>query len=344
MELFPANITLNGHQQSVEKLLQQTGETAWQQEFIDFLKQWYNKNDFIEVQTSGSTGTPKTISLKKQFVAASAMRTIRYFNLIESDRILHCLPHKFIAGKLMTVRALLGKLDLYLIDPASDFTNLSAAKPIKFGAMVINQVSKYLALPHRNIQQLLIGGSAITEDLKTRLQSISTQCYSSYAMTETATHIALQQLNGPDKTDNYQCLEDISVELDQRGCIKIFMPGLPGNSIQTNDLGKILAGNQFKILGRIDNVIISGGMKFIPEQLETKLENQLLLPFFVGSEPDDGLGEKIVLFVEHAKDELLEKAISATCKKYLSKYERPKRIIFLEKIPRTKNGKIQRKR
>lgn len=344
MELFPEHITINGHAKSIKKLLQQKSDSEWKQSWLEFLEEWYNANDYIEVQTSGSTGTPKTITLKKDFVAASALRTIRFFDLQEGDRILHCLPSRYIAGKLMTVRALVGKLDLYLVDPASDFASLLNDKPIKFAAMVINQVTKYLALPEQNIKNLLIGGSAIPKPLEEQLQQISTQCYSSYAMTETATHIALRKLNGSNKTESYQCLDDISVELDERDCIRILMPGLENGAIQTNDLGELEDNHHFKVLGRIDNVIISGGIKFLPEQIEEKLAKQMSLPFAISSAPDERLGEKLILLIEGKADEQLKNTIQANCRKALATYEVPKEIRFIEKLPRTANGKINRKR
>ena len=344
MELFPSHITINGQAESIKELLQQKSNAEWKQSWLDFVAEWYNANDYIEVQTSGSTGTPKTITLKKDFVAASALRTIRFFDLQQGDRILHCLPSRYIAGKLMTVRALIGKLDLYLVDPASDFAALLNDKPIKFAAVVINQVTKYLALPEQNIKNLLIGGSAIPKPLEEQLQQIATQCYSSYAMTETATHIALRKLNGSNKTENYQCLDDISVELDERDCIRILMPGLENEAIQTNDLGELIDSHQFKVLGRIDNVIISGGIKFLPEQIEEKLAKQMSLPFAISSAPDERLGEKLILLIEGKADEQLKNTIQANCRKALATYEVPKEIQFIEKLPRTANGKINRKR
>ncbi|WP_303918595.1 AMP-binding protein [Draconibacterium sediminis] len=344
MELFPSHITLNGQQESVKEMLHRKPNSEWEQTWLEFLAEWYNANDYIEVQTSGSTGTPKTITLKKDFVAASALRTIRFFNLNVGDRILHCLPNRYIAGKLMTVRALIGKLDLLLVDPTSNFTNLPTDKPIKFAAMVINQLTKHLALSEQNIENLLIGGSAIPKPLEEQLQKISTKCYSSYAMTETATHIALRKLNGSNKTGSYQCLDDISVELDERDCIRILMPGLENGAIQTNDLGELKDCHHFKVLGRVDNVIISGGIKFLPEQIEEKLAKKMPLPYAIGSVPDKHLGEKIILFVEGKADETVKTIIQNHCIQLLAKYEQPKEIHFIEKLPYTENGKIDRKR
>ncbi|MCW0482676.1 AMP-binding protein [Gaoshiqia sediminis] len=357
LKLFPSHITLNGQPTEVEQLLKNRDKSSgWERDWLDFLAEWYNDNDFIEVQTSGSTGSPKTIHLKKEFVAASALRTISFFNLREGDRALHCLPNRFIAGKLMVVRALLGKLDLYVVDPSTDFDILrhpelparrsdgvsGSAAPFKFAAMVINQVEKCLEFGISNLEFLLIGGSAIPSTLEEKLQTVHTRCYSSYAMTETATHIALRQLNGEGKDEWYHCLDGVRVGLNGAGCIRIEMPGLENGFLQTNDLAELVDDHSFRILGRADNVIISGGIKFSPEQLEEKLEPFIVQPFMITSLPHETLGQQLILAVEETETPELSGELQSICRQQLNKYEQPRQICFVRELPRTPNGKINR--
>lgn len=343
MNLFPKNIWFNGRQTSIQTLLESTAKTDWQNEFLSFLKAWYNNDDSITVQTSGSTGTPKQIILKKTFIAESAARTVQFFGLKKGDRILHVLPSRYIAGKLMLVRALIGELDLYLADPAGDFRILET-QSFRFSAMVVNQVEKLLStVPNPKLDFLLIGGSAIPPRLEDKLQQSATRCYSSYAMTETATHIAVRALNGTSRSKSYHCLNGISVALNQRGCIRIFMPGLENEFIDTNDLGKISTAKSFKVLGRSDNMIVSGGIKFSPEILEEKLAQHLSVPYAISSKPDSRLGEKIVLVLECKSSEVLKSTLETQFGNVLTKYERPREIVFVHQLPRTENGKISRK-
>ena len=345
MELFPSHITINGQKTNITDLLKtREFSTTWEKEWLDFLAAWYNELDFIEVQTSGSTGAPKNIQLKKEFVAASALRTIHFFNLKEGDKILHCLPSRFIAGKLMVVRALIGKLDLVPVDPSSDFKILTSDVQFKFAAMVINQVTKCLELEYWNLEFLLLGGSSVPVSLEEKLQERKTKCYSSYAMTETATHIALRQLNDDKKSDTYLCLEGITVSLNEEGCLRIEMPGLKDGFVQTNDLAKLINKKNFKILGRADNVIISGGMKFSPERIEEKLEKYIHTPFLISSLPDKRLGEKLILVIESAEDRELIDQINGFAERHLSKYERPKKILFTDILPKTENNKPDREK
>lgn len=346
MELHPTHITLNGTPIRIETLLRKTsGSSDWEKSLLDFLAEWYNDKDFIEVQTSGSTGTPKVIRLNKAFVAASALRTIRFFNLEENDQVLHCLPTRYIAGKLTVVRALIGNLNVHVVDPSTDFSFLQK-EPFKFAAMVPNQVQKLLTFVRQpadwNLKFLLIGGSAVPASLEEKLQSRQTACYSSYAMTETATHIALRKLNGADASEFYHCLENIEVELSEEGCLRIKMPGLE-KPLQTNDLAELRDKKTFQILGRADNVIISGGIKFSPEQLERKLEPHIRQPFMISWLPHETLGQQLILIVEGSQSRASTTRLQTAIHNHLDKFERPRQIRFLPQLPRTPNGKIDRK-
>ena len=342
MELFPTHIILNGSSTSVEKLLLKKEEkSGWEKEWLDFLEEWYTPSDYIEVTTSGSTGNPKLIRLKKDFVAASALRTIHYFGLRENDRVLHCLSSRYIAGKLMVVRALIGKLDLHVIDPTTDF-NVLQNVPFKFAAMVPNQVAKLMEWGMRNVEFLLIGGAAIPQQLEEQLQQFDTVCYSSYGMTETATHIALRKLNGEEADEYYHCLDDIQVKLSDDHCLRIYMLGLEQDYLQTTDIAELKDEKTFKITGRSDHMIISGGIKFSPKKLEHKLEAHIKYPFMISSLPHDTLGQQLILVIEGIESTETVAHLNAICQKNLNKYEQAKQIIFVTELPRTPNGKLNR--
>jgi o-succinylbenzoate---CoA ligase len=347
MNFFPEHIRLNGHKIHVMDFIKKNHSAEHEKQLAGFLAEWYAPGDSVEVQTSGSTGPPKKIVLKKEFIARSAMRTIKFFNLKEDDRILLCLPMKFIAGKLMVVRALLGNLHLYMADPSTDFSFLTNEK-FTFAAMVPLQVQKVLdAEPSsgtwiNNLEQLLIGGSAIPFLLETQLKKISAACYSSYGMTETATHIALRKLNGDGADEFYHCLEEIKVQLSDEECLQIFMPGLTEYPLTTTDLAELKNGETFKIKGRADNVIISGGIKYSPEQLEKKLEPFITIPFLISSLPHDSLGQQLVLVVEEKESSDKRNKLTEICRKQLGRYEQPRQIIFKTKLFRLSGGKPDR--
>lgn len=321
-------------------------DSEFEQELYLFLEEWFSVKDFVIAQTSGSTGEPKIIELPKLLMQKSAGRTIQYFGLNKSSRLLLSLPCRYIAGKMMVVRAIVGQMNLITVDPTTDFSFLQQ-ETFDFGALVPNQVFKLLGQPGgeekiQRIKSLLIGGSGISADLEARISRLPNRIVSTYGMTETASHIAIRELSGARKADYYQCLPQISVELNDKGCLKIHVPELD-EPLQTNDLAELLPGNGFRILGRADSVIISGGIKYTPEVIEKKLEGLMLQRRFVISAiPDEKLGMKLVLVIEGApfQLELLRKQLTNV----LPVYEQPRQFFFLDQFPETTSGKIQRNR
>ncbi|NJN77088.1 MAG: AMP-binding protein [Saprospiraceae bacterium] len=254
----------------------QTHQTLWQQSFWHFLKSWFNNNDYIEVKTSGSTGTPKIIRLDKKRMVASAKATGKFFDLKPNDKALLCLPCDYIAGKMMVVRALVLGLNLYSVEPNGNPLESVANEGFQFGAMIPLQVLNSLQ-NHENrfnkIEKVIIGGGVVDNSLLQKLQTCENQCFATYGMTETITHVAVKTLNGMQKTNLYKALEKVEFSQDERQCLIINAPYLSENQIITNDIINLYSKSSFEWLGRFDNVINTGGIKVNPENIEAKIAN-----------------------------------------------------------------------
>lgn len=309
-----------------------------QQFFVD----WFADIDFIEVQTSGSTGKPKTIQLKKEFMINSALATGTFFDLKENTTALLCMSTDFIAGKMMLVRALVLGWNLDVIDPVSTPLEITE-KGYDFSAMVPMQLQNSLSQIHI-IQKLLVGGGIVSQDLVSKIQNVPTKIFATFGMTETITHIAVKPLNGfKNYTSSevgkscYVTLPNVSISKDSRGCLVINAPKVTDAKVITNDVVKIISKNKFKWLGRIDNVINSGGIKLHPEEIEKKLTKIISQRFFVAGIPDANLGEKLILIVEGKKRPIIFSKV-----KSLSRFETPKAIYFVDTFIETATKKIQR--
>lgn len=340
------HITLNDKTftpEDVNKQLLNPNLQEWEQHLYHFLNEWFSDSEFIVAQTSGSTGEPKPIKLAKTLMQHSAERTIAYFGLSPSNRLLLSLPCRYIAGKMMVVRAIVGQMNLITVDPATDFDFLANEK-FDFGAMVPNQVFKLLEQPSgiaklQNIRNLLVGGSAISAQLETQISQLTNRVVITYGMTETASHIAIRELLGNSRSSFYHCLSGITVSLSPTNCLLIHHPEF-AEPLQTTDFAQLESNTSFKILGRADSVIISGGIKYSPEALEKKLENLIRERFVISSLSDEKLGEKLVLVIEgnsYPTEELINRISTE-----LSKYELPKTILFVNQFPLTLSGKIIR--
>lgn len=313
-------------------------EESWQKEIVDFLKEWYSTSEVVITQTSGSTGTPKKIERKKSAMRQSALMTGRFLNLKTGDTALLCMPARYIAGKMMLVRAIVWRLKLMCIKPASRPLE-GINQDIAFSSMVPMQVENSLDRLHQ-VQKLIIGGAQVALPLAEKLKHIPTDIYESFAMTETVSHIALKKISGGGENP-FRLLPDTKIRTDERGCLCVQPLFLDlGEEIITNDLVKILSDNEFEWLGRIDNVINSSGIKIFPEKVEKQLKPVIHQEFIISSEKDDLLGEKVILIVEGEKIDGLEEKIEHF--PYQNKYEKPRRIFYTPHFERTPNGKLLR--
>jgi len=309
-----------------------------------FLKNWLHENEYVIVQTSGSTGVPKKIKLYKEHMRNSALATGDYFDLKEKTTALLCLSANYIAGKMMLVRALVLGWDIHLVSPKlNPLHQLDSS--FDFCAMVPMQVEESLA-DLSKIKQLIIGGGVVSSFLNKQLQSVQTDCFATYGMTETITHIAVKKINNfritnPIDKVYYQVLSNVIISQDNRDCLVIDAPSVSNEIITTNDIVKLHSLNEFEWLGRVDNVINSGGIKLFPEQIEQKLSKIIKERFFVIGIPDDKLGEKLILIVESDAKLTLSKTDYINCQ--LTTYETPKEVGILPKFIETPTGKVLRK-
>jgi O-succinylbenzoic acid--CoA ligase len=129
------------------------------------------------------------------------------------------------------------------------------------------------------------------------------------------------------------------VSLSENDCLQIHLPEID-ETLQTNDLAELKTNTSFRILGRADSVIISGGIKYSPETIEKKLEGLINQRFLISSVPDEKLGEKLVLIIEGKPASIAQ--IQEKMKELLTPFEQPKIILFLDQFPETSSGKIIR--
>lgn len=301
----------------------------------DFLLDWLDEKDYINVRTSGSTGKPKTIRLRKQAMVNSSIATGNFLKLKPSYTALHCLPSNYIAGKMMLVRAIILGLEMDLVEPTSQPV-FDYDKVYNFTAMLPMQLESTLLYLH-NIKLIIVGGSSVSKHLIELSQSIKAKVFATYGMTETASHIALKPLNNKSLEHYFKVLPHVSISQDERGCLVIDAPKVSKEKVITNDIVKLHSATEFEWLGRIDNVINSGGVKLFPEQIEEKLKGKIPQQFFIASEPNDTLGNQLILVIESDSDMLDPKVF-----KGLEKFERPKKVYNVPKFKMTSTGKIKR--
>ncbi len=314
---------------------------ALKEELLDFLLDWFSPKETIKVYTSGSTGSPKEIFVKKESMMASARLTCKFLKLRPGDTALLCMPIKYIAGKMMVVRAIVFGLNLIPITPQKNPLKLLESAP-KFAAMVPMQVYNSLQIKRekellKQIKYLLIGGGPIDSYLEDELKSFPFKVFSTYGMTETLSHVALRRLSGKNAKNMYTPLEGIKVRISGENTLIINAPHLFYKEIITRDIAEIDSRGNFRILGRMDNTINSGGIKIQIEQVEEALKNILTQPFMITSSPDKQYGEVVTLLIEGKASDNLKQLFHS-----LPPYWIPKHIISIPRLPRTETSKPDR--
>jgi O-succinylbenzoic acid--CoA ligase len=347
------SININGQEVKITNILsgEVTSSSEFETETFSFIQNWLQNVESYKLQTSGSTGTPKEIVLTRKQLQQSAQRTIKAFSLTENDIAFICLDTKYIAGKMMLVRAFESNMKILAVEPSSNpLQKVSSDTSNTFAAFVPLQLQEMLkhsgSIKKLNqFKAIIVGGGAVNSSLQNEIKKISCPVYATYGMTETISHIALQRLNGDEATENFTTLPGIQIEVDERNCLVISLPEF-SEKIVTNDLADLKTASNFKWLGRFDNVINSGGIKISPEKIEEAVESifqerSLNRPFFVYGIPDDQLGQKMVLLIEGFPISG-EKKILAILKEQLHAYEVPKKIYHIREFIRTETGKINR--
>ena len=157
-------------------------------------------------------------------------------------------------------------------------------------------------------------------------------------MTETLSHIALRRLSGEDASEWYTPFNSVKVCLSDEGCLVIDAPLVCAERLVTNDMAELLPDGRFRILGRKDNVICSGGIKIQAEEVEHELHSHLSAPYLISKRKDAKFGEVVVLLTEGDTAEARR-----VCEQVLPKYHQPRVYVHVDRIPLTETGKPARR-
>ena len=309
-------------------------------EVYHFLCDWFNdKQSYTTALTSGSTGPPKQIQIFKSSMIKSAKKTANYFQFKSGNYALNSLPVQFIAGKMMLVRAMVSNLNLIFVKPNS--TPLLGYEKYTFDFLPLTPFQLTQSLSKEpdslsNVKTILLGGGPVTQELKESILKLSATVYHGYGMTETLTHIAIRNLTKQET--NFRPLPGVNLDIGKEGQLIINADHIE-ETIVTSDLVSLDKSGIFSWIGRLDNVINTGGVKVCPEAIE-----QLLVPYIkceciIAGQKDERLGERVILILE---TETRPPNLDRILEKTLEKYQTPKAIYLLPQFIRTETLKVKR--
>jgi O-succinylbenzoic acid--CoA ligase len=289
------------------------------------------------VATSGSTGTPKEIGITSAALLASARASNKYLKASKGQTWSLLLPLTHIAGINVLVRS------IELESEPIDLRNHVGAYPhADFTAIVPTQLFNALngdadLLSHlKNAQTVLVGGAALSEELRTQAIASGVNIITTYGMSETCGGCVY----------NGEALDGVNFELTENQRVKISGAVLADVEKEngwylTQDLGRIVDG-KLKVIGRADDVIISGGENISLSAIESELNKeypQLLVAAFATY--DSKWGQALHVAVQ-TQDESVKVQISQALVTAMGNHAKPKSVILLDKLPEIGVGKIDR--
>ena len=242
------------------------------------------------VETSGSSGTPKRVTLSREAILASANSS--QLRLGGPGQWLLALPINFVAGANVLIRSLVADTQPVLMNTSVPFTADAFARSAslmtasrRYTSLVPTQLSRlaaalddpfsptgtndFLLAQLRKFDAILVGGQAPHDEIVEQLRALGIKIVITYGMTETCGGCVYDgapldgvkvdlvgnriQISGPVLADQ------ISDDAGQQAI---------GDSFLTSDLGEFDSEGKLKVLGRIDRVIVSGGLKISLDRVE----------------------------------------------------------------------------
>jgi O-succinylbenzoic acid--CoA ligase len=289
------------------------------------------------VATSGSTGTPKEIGITAAALLASANASNKYLGASTSNTWSLLLPLTHIAGINVLVRALqLKTVPLDLRNhvgeyPHADFTAIVPTQ--LFSALNGNSdLLKHL----QGAKAVLVGGAALSPELRAQGVTAGINIVTTYGMSETSGGCIYDGV----------ALDGVTFEITDENRIKISgtvladVEKVEGWFI-TQDLGKIVDG-KLLVIGRADDVIISGGENISLSAVESELNKKFPdLQVAAFSTIDSKWGQALHVAAQ-TSDENIKAQIAEVLVTAIGNYAKPKSVILLDKLPLIGIGKVDR--
>jgi O-succinylbenzoic acid--CoA ligase len=322
-------------------------------EVLDLLRAWDatpGEPEPLVVETSGSTAEPKRVVLSRAALRASADATAS--RLGGHGQWLLNLPPTYVAGLQVLFRSVRAGAV-----PAVQDGDLAAAATAMTGerryvSLVPTQLHRMLdhassteAL--RTFTTVLVGGAAVPPDLRRRAADAGVHVVATYGMSETCGGCVYDgmpldgvgvvvgaqgriRLRGAVLFDGYDGRPDLTAEVMRDGWFV------------TSDLGRLDEDGRLQVLGRVDDVVVTGGVNVPAPVVAARLrEHPGVAAAEVVGVPDDEWGQRLVAFVvgpltlEDARSWVAERH-PRTCA--------PRQLVALDAVPLLDNGKVDRRR
>jgi O-succinylbenzoic acid--CoA ligase len=307
----------------------------------------------LVVVTSGSAGGGRGVLLSAAALRASATATLD--RLGGPGHWVLALPVSAIAGLQVLCRSMFGGERPTVLgrgEPLADAVARTPAGARLYTALVPTQLRRYLdaeAAALRRFAAVLVGGAATDAALLARARADGVAVVTTYGMTETAGGCVYdgRPLDGVRVRVGGSGIElagpmlALGYRLDPEGTAAAFADGW----FRTRDAGS-LADGVLQVHGRIDDVVISGGVNVAPAAVEAALrEHQDVADAVVFGRPDPEWGQRVVAAVVPAPGAAPDLAVLRPwVAERLGPAAAPRELHTVDAVPTLHTGKPDRRR
>jgi O-succinylbenzoic acid--CoA ligase len=305
------------------------------------------------VATSGTGGAPKAVELRAGAIRWSALASSRALDAGAGDRWLCCLPPRGVAGLAVLARAWHTGLPVEVHGRFDPGAVAEAAGRATLVSLVPAMLRRLLAAGDQaaRFRRVLLGGGPIPSDLAAEATARGVTLVRTYGLTETFGGIV---------HDGHP-LAGVDLVVDPEGQILARGPmlfrryrgdpertaaALRDGWLWTGDLGRLGPGGRLTVLGRADDLVISGGVNVHPEEVEAVLAGHPgVAEAAVAGRPDPEWGQRVAAFVvpnDPASPPTLDE-LRAFARERLAAAKAPRELVLVPVLPRGPSGKLLRR-
>jgi O-succinylbenzoic acid--CoA ligase len=311
---------------------------------------WPLDEERVVLRTSGTTGEARAVALTTGQLAFSAFGSAVRHGLSPKDRWLVCLPLDHVGGLSILVRSVFYGTTVVLHD-GFEASQVAAALDSRDGVTLLSLTPSMVEQLIESgpgfrfdarVRLVLVGGAETSPALEARLKALGAPVALTWGMTEAASQLTSRRLDEDEGRGVGAPLAFTRVEVDAEERLVVSGPTVSGGRHTTSDLGRVDADGQVQVRGRADDVIVTGGAKVDPVEVEAVLSlHPAVREVAVLGRTDARWGERLVVCA--VGDANREAEVEAHCRTHLSPHKCPKTWIWRDALPRNALGKLDRR-
>ena len=303
----------------------------------------------VVVHTSGTSGAPRPVTLSYGNLLANALGSAAALGCDRDERWLCPLPLAHVGGLMVLIRSVVYATTAVLEPPPFDALRVAAllASDVTVASLVPTMLERVLATGPRasgRLRVVLLGGAPADRGLLTRARTAGLPVAQTYGLTEACSQVTVSEPGDVETAG--RALPGVSATLSADGEIIVEGPTVAGGRVlRTGDLGRLDARGRLVVLGRRDDLIVSGGENVAPAEVEAVLrDHPAVSDAAVFGRPDAEWGAAVTAHVVVMPGCSMDRDdLRAFCAERLARYKVPKAIEQVDALPRTATGKLLRR-